>query len=301
MGKNRSILGSVWKVLVAGIVYAVGAILGGGLVALLGLELPRFPMEVDPAVQLPLLFAGGVAMAAGLAAIGAGIAGRWWEKWAVVALFVFVVNGVGNALEGSIFTTLGSQGALLLSNTVAGVLCALAVSLLFPAPPGSKLAEQVRAIRSRWRSTRLLGRLFLALLAFPLFYFFFGAIIAPIVVPHYQQLDFLIIPPMPTMLTVLLVRSAMFLVVSLLVIAAWRGSRLGLIIALGLAHFVTVGFAGLIQTTFFPAVLRWTHSIEILADSMFYAWALVWLLVPRPLGRKEESPEVAQTVHARAV
>jgi hypothetical protein len=111
--------------------------------------------------------------------------------------------------------------------------------------------------------------------------------VTPIVIPHYERLDFLVIPPMPTMLAVLFFRSALFLLVSLPVIAAWRESRAKLILGLGLGHFVAVGFADLIQAVFFPAILRWTHGIEILADSMFYAWVLVWLLLPRD----EEGPE----------
>ena len=122
----------------------------------------------------------------------------------------------------------------------------------------------------------------------------FGMMIAPIVTPHYAQLDFLVIPPMATIVKVLFTRSALLLLVSLPVIVGWRGSRRQLFLALSLGHFFAVGFAGLIQTPFFPAVLRWTHGIEILADSVCYAWALVWLFFPRRDRAAEEAQELRE-------
>jgi hypothetical protein len=299
MSTKRTIVDWLWKIPVSGVAYAFGAMLGGALVTSAGMEFPNLPMEVDPGQQTLLLFAAGMAMALGLAAMASGIVGRWWERWLMLALFVFVVNGVGNAIEGSIFTTLGGYFTVVLMNLPAGVLCALAVALLFPDPSGERLVERLGSFRSRWTGGALAGRLGLAILAFPFFYFLFGMMVTPIVIPHYERLDFLVIPPMPTMLAVLFFRSALFLLVSLPVIVAWRKSRAKLVLGLGLGHFVAVGFADLIQSVFFPAILRWTHGIEILADSVCYAWVLVWLLLPRG----DEGPEreaTAQTTTAPA-
>ena len=271
----------LWRVPLAAAAYALGAMLVGGLMQASGAPLPSSPVPPEPARDIVLLFVAGLVMALALAAMGAGIAGRWWQRWGLLTAFIFVVYGVGNALEGSIFTTLGGQWILMWINVAAGTLCALAVSLGGGGAPQGSLGESFAGFRRKGSSGSLLWRIGLAILAFPFFYFLFGMLIAPIVVPHYAQLDFLTIPPMPTMLQVLFLRSALFLIVSLPIVAAWRRSRVALVIALGLGHFVAVGFAGLIQVSFFPAVLRWTHSLEILADSMFYAWALAWLFVPR--------------------
>jgi len=73
-------------------------------------------------------------------------------------------------------------------------------------------------------------------------------------------------------------------------IIGWDGSRPMLILGLGLGHFTAVGLGGLIQVTFFPAILRWTHGIEILADSMVYAWVLALLFVPRTSELEEPQP-----------
>jgi hypothetical protein len=287
MSTKRTVTDWLWKIPVSGAAYALGTMLGGTLVTAAGLELPKVPMEVDPGLQPLLLFAGGMAMALGLAAMAIGLSGRLLERWAVLTLFVFVVNGVGNALEGSIFTTLGGHSTAVLMKLPAFLLCALAVATLFPGPSGEGLVERLGSFRSRWTGGALAGRLGLAILAFPFFYFLFGMMVTPIVIPHYERLEYLVIPPMPTMLAVLFFRSALFLLVSFPVIAAWQESRVKLVLGLGLGHFAAVGFADLIQGVFLPAILRWTHGVEILADSLFYAWVLVWLLLPRG----DEGPE----------
>ena len=219
-----------------------------------------------------------------------GLAGRWWERAAVLATFYFVINGVGNAIETIIFTTLDGQLAMAAIQLPQSVLGAVAVALLFAAPSARGLGESTATFFAGWKPGKLAFRLGLAILAFPILYLTFGMMVAPIVTPIYDQLDFLITPPMPTILKVLVLRSALLLLASLPVIVCWQLSRGGLILALSTGHFVAVGLAGLIQAPFFPAVLRWTHGIEILADSICYAAILVWLFVPRVDAVAEDEP-----------
>lgn len=288
---RQSLVSWLWKIPVCTAALVAGQMAGVALVAALGMELPPPPAPVDPAVQMWLMLAAGAAIALALAVLAAGLAGRWWERWAALWALLYGVYAVGNAIEASIFTTLGGELAGALMHLPATLLSALAVALLFPGPAGESLGERLAAFFRGWPAARLAGRLVLAWLAFPVCYLLFGMIIAPIVTPYYARMDFLVIPPMPTIFTVLFGRSALFLLVSLPLVAGWRGTRPGLVAALGLAHFVAVGFAGLVQTTFFPAILRWTHGVEILADSVCYAWALVWLLLPRrrPAGEESEA------------
>jgi hypothetical protein len=120
-------------------------------------------------------------------------------------------------------------------------------------------------------------------LAFPVAYFTFGAMVAPIVVPYYKGGGpiGLVIPPLAVILRTVLVRSSIFLVASLPAVLLWIGSRRGLIGALGLAHAVLVGIFGLAQTHLMPPILRITHGTEITADSFAYAAVLVWLFARR--------------------
>jgi len=281
MSARATVASWLWKIPACGMVYAGGVMIGVMLTQALDLRLPTMPVEVDPTWQMILLFVGGMAMALGLAAMAVGLSGRLWERWLALAAFAFVVNGVANGLEASIFTTLGGEPAAVLMALPASLLGALAVSYFFPALTEASLVGKIAGFRPPWGRGSLIGRLLLAVVAFPVCYFLFGMLVAPIVVSHYESLEFLVIPPMTTMLGVLFVRSALFLLVSLPILLGWAGSRRGLVIGLGLGHFAAVGLHGLVQAEMLPAVLRWTHGIEILVDSMVYAWLLVWLLVPR--------------------
>jgi len=54
-----------------------------------------------------------------------------------------------------------------------------------------------------------------------------------------------------------------------------------LVILLGFALFVLGATFEVVLAYQLPAVLRVTHSLEILVDSLVYAWLLITLLVPR--------------------
>ena len=71
------------------------------------------------------------------------------------------------------------------------------------------------------------------------------------------------------------------LVAALPLLARWGGSRRSLVISLAAGLWVMVGLYGLIQINAWPLQMRAVHAVEILADSVVHAWALVALLVPR--------------------
>lgn len=100
-------------------------------------------------------------------------------------------------------------------------------------------------------------------------------------VPFYGELDFLKIPPVSTLIPILHLRSMLLLLVSMPVIIGWDGPRCRLILELALGHAAVVGVGGLVQVTFFPGMLRWVHILEIIADSLVYAWILALLFVAR--------------------
>ena len=278
--KTLKLIGSwLWRLAIAGAGHAGGLMLGGAVAAALGLEPPRSLPSADPATGALLLLPGGMALALGLAAMASGLAGPRWQRWTILGAFAFVANGVGTALELSRFSTLGGGAFVTLANLPASLLCALIVVMLFP--PVSGEARPVRAPFTRGPG-KLAGRVLLAFLAFPFFYFLFGMMIAPIVLPHYERIDFIVVPPLSVILLLVFSRSALFLLVSIPVAVRWGLSRGRLALALAAGHFTAVGLSGLIQATVFPAVVRWTHGIEILATSVCYGLALAWLLFARP-------------------
>ena len=267
----------LWKLAICTIAYAVGALLGGILMTALALEMPRYPGGFDQGLQALLLFAGGLVYSVGLSAMAIGLVGRWWQRWLILATFLFAINGIGNTIEASVFTNLGGHVGQAVGFLLPSVACAFAVTMLFPAPSGARLAEKSAEFFARWKPLSLGGRVVLAVLAFPVIYFVFGTAISPIAVPYYEELEFLKIPAMSTLIPILHLRSTLLLLVSLPIIIGWDGSRSKLILGLALGHAAAVGVGGLVQVTFLPEVLRWVHGIEIFADSLVYAWILAVL------------------------
>lgn len=300
--KSLNQVGSwLWRLVAAGLAHALGLVLGAGLAQAVGLAAPTVPSAPAPTTGLLLVLAGGVVIALGLAVVAVGLEGSAFRRWMILGVFAFVVNGVGTAVEAEFFTTLGGMWFSIAANLPASLLCALAVVRLFPAPEPARSAGAQGAYLQRFPALRLGSRLLVGLLAFPFFYFLFGMMIAPIVVPYYQQLDFLLVPPLSTLLPVLFSRSALFLAVSLPIIVYWHHTRGRLAFAMGLAHFAAVGLSGLVQVTFFPAVLRWTHGVEILADSFCYGAVLAWLLYAGHASSAEAGHREAGQEERRAV
>lgn len=290
---RQTLIGWSWRVPVCMLVLIISQMLGVALVSVLGLKLPAIPGGVEAGDQSLMTLPWALVLTLGMAAIGVGLSGRWWERWAILAAFLYVIYGVGNAIETVIFTTIGGQWATVVLHLSPSVLGGLAVAAMFPGPSDDAFKGRAVAFFAGSKPGKLAARLGLAVLAFPFCYLLFGMMVAPIVIPYYERLDFLVTPPMQTILKVLFLRSLLLLLVSLPVIIGWRESRGRLIVALGAGHFVAVGLAGLIMAPFFPPVLRLTHGIEILADSICYAVALAWLLFPH-VGRVSEEQAVLQ-------
>jgi hypothetical protein len=300
MKKENSIVSWLWKLPACAAAYFVGTVIGGILISAIGVEMPQVPGGADPTLQGLLLIPAGLIFALGLAVMAIGLAGRWWERWLILTAMLFGINGIGNAIETTIFTTLGGPVGAALSFLLPAAFCALAVALLFPGPSETSFAEKAREFFSARKPSKLAIRIVLGILAFPIIYFFFGALVAPIVVPYYEQLDFLKIPPMPVLLSVLHLRSTLILLVTLPVIIGWDGTRARAILGLGLGNATAVGLGGLAQVTFFPAVMRWVHGAEILVDGLVYGLVLALLFIPR-LGATKSAAENAPEESADAL
>ena len=137
-------------------------------------------------------------------------------------------------------------------------------------------------------------RLLMAFCAFPLVYFGFGSLIAPLVLDYYRQgIAELAIPGMDRLIPVLLLRSLLFLLVCLPVLITWQQSHWRLFVTLGLVLFMLGGGVNLLEVYWLPPILRVVHSLEILADELVYAGAMVLLLartVPGQVQRQVQQP-----------
>lgn len=274
IGKSQAaVFFTVW--LIVGAVFCVSEIIGAPILIGAGLNPPSIPGATPP--SLAKLALASLLLGAGVTLAGLRLGGSRMQRWLALAFLVFIVGGVNAATEMRFFTTVGGE-------------LFTALLWLFPAVlAGWVLARGVSdtgeaGISHWWRSRRpgaWIWRMVLAWIAYPFLYLLFGMLVAPIVVPYYQQEGgFLVVPPLTTILPLASIRGVFFLAASLGMVVLWTGTRKELALRLGLAIFCISGLYGLLLGDFFPMVLRWTHGVEILGASFAYAAAVAWLLMP---------------------
>jgi hypothetical protein len=282
----------IGKVILSGIGYCIGMILGGMLTAALHIKSlpPVLGDPRSPETQFLITFLLAPILALSLLPLARGLRGSWIERCLAVAGLVFVAIGLNTLIELTVFSDMLPDGEI--SFWVFFVL----PSLLIAAAITSRQASDGPSTMSSLTAPGWLWRLTIAWLSFPVIYFFFGMCIAPIVVPYYDAgIAGLKIPSVDVIIRTQLIRSVIFLAASLPAALLWTKSRNQFILAMGLVHAMTVGIFQLAQAGFLPAVLRVTHSVEITADSFAYA-AVLGLLFVR--GKKAEAPVLAKPAAA---
>jgi hypothetical protein len=279
-------LGYLWKVPVCAVVYVVAMGIAGGAATQLGLQMPSLPEGVSQEQAGQELLLAALVLAAGLAPLAARQSGTYRARWLALGGLIYVALGLNTVLEASIFTTVPGMSSMALVFLPPTVLCAAALAgLLRPTSGTEPLATKARRFFRSRSVAQWLWRIPLAVLAFPVAYWTFGLLlmaVRPGLMEYYESGALgLTVPSLGTLLPVLFVRSSLFLAAALPVMIMWRGSRLGLGLALGLALSVLVGGVGMIEATWMPMEMRLGHGLEITADSFAHAFALVWLLVPK--------------------
>jgi len=268
-----------WKIPAIAIAYFIGVMIGGAVITAAKMQWPTFPGSAGETENFVLSLISSILMAACLALIARGIRGSQFVRWLILAVFTYVAFGLNNQIEAAIFTTYGGNTTMLLFYILPCAFGAAAAIHLFRPEQNSPSIDN--AITGQ-PFTRWLWRAIVAWLAFPVIYLFFGTLAAPVVVPVYQSQDFgLTLPGFGTMIPVALVRSALYLAVTIPILVNWSRSRRSLFLSLGIALFAMMGLIGLLSATFFPSVLRVAHSVEILGAALVYAWLLVALFIPK--------------------
>ena len=269
---------TVLKLFACWAAFAASLIASGILAKAFALRVASADLTRRLPYHLILVLAAGASLTLGVYFIARGLAGSAVVRAAALALFLALALGVNTILDGVIYTDLfdGLVPATVLLYSVVALFLGTALGFFFgmKTPPTGF---------GRFAPLGWIGRVLVAWLAWPVVYLFFGACVAPIVVPFYRAggVPGLHIPPMGTIMGVQLVRSLLFLVASLPLIKLWTGSRRGLWLALGLAHTFAVGIYGLVAAAFLPAVMRVAHGTEITCDSFAYAGLLVILFAAK--------------------
>lgn len=270
------------KIVLSTLALYAGMILGAMLAGIAHLPLPEIPAGVDPASLQRYLLLSNLVMAASLAWLSSRTQGSFLSRWLSLAFLVWITYGVNTALEAAIFTNYSTASlftvVMNLSSSLAG---AAPIAAFFHPVNGNKsFLNHIKLFLAQFNPWQWVWRAPAGLLAFPAVYYLFGLLIAPIVLPYYQQnVAGLAMPSLSVLLPVLFLRGVLFLASCLPVVIAWKGSRLGLALTLGCVLFVLVGGLYMLQATWLPSILRLTHSLEILVDSASYAAILACLFL----------------------
>jgi hypothetical protein len=254
----------------------ISELISAGVLNGVGLNPPNVPGAGTASFAMIAL--ANISLAAGITLAGLRLGGSRMQRWRALAILIFVVGGINIASETKYFTTVGGEAFTVLSWLLPAILGGFVL-----ARSGHEDAGAM-GLSHWWRSRRpgaWAWRIIMAWAAYPFFYLLFGMLVAPIVVPYYQQQGgFLVVPPFSTMIPLVAVRSIFFMAAAVGIVMLWTGTRKELALRLGLAIFCISGLYGLLLGDFFPTVLRWTHGGEVLGASLTYAAAVAWLLLP---------------------
>jgi hypothetical protein len=283
------------KLIACLIAFVLAIFVTGFVSGLLHLSFSNPQPTASMAAQLLAQLIGGAVLVIGVYPLARGLTASVPVRALAVGSFLFLALGVNGIIEAKKFTHFldgGVAGAVAFYIAIA-VLVGAAFGYFF-GHAGHPAGLTHRALPAwLWRAAA-------AWLGWPFIYFFFGACIAPIIVPYYNAgIAGLRIPPLNVVFETQLIRSVFFLASSLPFIALWKGSRRNLWLALGMAHAFIVGLFGIVAATFLPMVLRITHSAEITCDSFAYAGLLVLLFsAPAKISAKEFSPAQVSPLEA---
>ena len=276
MSDNSHKIAPATRVILCGLVFAAAQSISAALVQALGMRMLATPAGTSPAQLAWTALLASPLLPLALAPLAARLPGALLTRTLRLALFTYVSFGLNTMIEARIFTTLVQPGAfagMCVFYVLPCAALALAVAAAFPARNVQRgpLPERPPAA---WA-----GRLVLAWLAFPVIYLLFGAMVAPIVLPAYeQQAAGLVLPPMQVILPTQLLRRLLYLGSALPILLGWVGGWKRLALRLGWAFWVLTGLYGMLTGLWMPVSLRLAHSLEIGADSFVYAFVLAWTL-----------------------
>ncbi len=281
----KSIFGYFWKLPLCGIAFFVGMAVSGLALPYLGFQAPEIP-EGTVANTISLCFLlGSMLLAFVISFVSRNLQVSWLVRLIILVELIWVFGIVGMVIESFFFMTAGAVASLInalftiLNFLLSCLFLAAMVTFLFhPAAPFVPTTHILRNYFADSKIVTWVWRFVAALLAYPLVYFAFGIIVQPFIQDFYAAGQFeLTIPVWDQLIPLQLVRSLLFLIVSLPVIIWWRGSRRALWLTLGFSIFVLTAFMAVITAYWFPWQLRLFHGLKLLADALVYAGMLVIL------------------------
>src|SRR5271157_1120233 len=192
LASSNRFAGLVGRSLVVGIGYTFSLLVGGITVSVLGLPLPAVGSQPEPAQFIISSLIAGTLVSLTLGPLGSRLNLSLHERACLWFLLLFVLNGLINVVEAVFFTTipvtqLASSLAILAFGQAA---LAVLLTLLFPPQQtGPGLLTRLSETLAQWRGVSWTWRFGLAALSYVPIYFTFGMIVAPFVLPYYNNPD----------------------------------------------------------------------------------------------------------------
>lgn len=276
---TKSLFVNIGKLLLCGVIFAVGIVIGGMVVTVLGLQAPSMPEGMDEQSAMLLMLLESPLLALVLVLLARHLAGGFWARSLMLFFLTWISNSLNNQIEAAAFAGM-AEGFwfTIITFLFPALFVSMAVAWLFPPTEKMTFMDATRTFFGRYSIGNWTWRMALGAVIFMPIYYFFGLLVIPFTRAYYEQGAFgLELPSLETVLTVLFIRSVLFFIACLPILIAWQGSRLNLFWRLGLALFYLVGFQSLLIATWMPWGLRLPHMIEIFFDEFVYAGALVWL------------------------
>ena len=280
----KQLLINLGRLLLCGIVFAVGVVIGGMIALFSGLPVPTVPSGMDPNMARVYLTLTTPLLALALAVIACGVGGSFLTRTVILSFFMWIVYTVNTQLEATIVSTYATGfWYTMVAYLVPSLLCGAAVAFLFPPENrGEGLLAASKVFFARRAAIAWAWRLPVAAVVFMPIYFVFGLMVYPFTGEYYRQSMFgLGMPTIDQILPILFVRSVLFFLACLPILIMWKKSDRNLFWRLGFALFMLVGFIYMLISTWLPLYVRFPHTLEILADEFVYAGALVVLIAKR--------------------
>jgi len=207
-----------------------------------------------------------------------------WSLALLVLVELLVVEYLNNYVEALFFTTRYTHLSVLVqsvaSSLISSLINATAAALLLGYGISGITASLKQYLSTRTSSSWIL-RIAVGSVAYYPIYFFFGMLIAPFVLPYYNDSSFgLRIPSFAVVIPVELFRGFVYTLVLLPLLATVVGGRTTKFIALAAMLYIPGGLIALLGTTGLPAPIIPFHGVEILADSIVYGLVLSRILGP---------------------
>ena len=276
------ILSDIVKILVLSIVLAGGLVASRIFLLKLDVFIPRLPQQADENTAIYYLLIGSLILAIGWFYLIKGIGGSKKERMLISSLFLLIGFSIGVTIESAIYSDVGSYHLTIILLILPIILYAIISTIITDTKkPLQTFAQRLLSYFKTWSKKVWLKKILLAIISFPVIYFIFGIIASPFVTNYYSKLvGGLQLPDAGTITGIQLIRSTLFLAITIPVIINWTSTKTQLIISLSMAHFVMVFAYDIYLAIVMPFELVIIHGIEIAADSFVYSWILIKILYP---------------------